>query len=66
MGRTKDEIWTECDLQKLVDFTLGLVEGTPNSAGLERIFSTTGLTRGSLRSRIGVENEKNWLFCTEN
>ena len=40
---------------KLVDFALGLVEGAPNSAGLERIFSTAGITYVSLRSRIGVE-----------
>ena len=39
---------------KLVDFALGLVEGAPNSTGLERIFSTAGITYVSLRSRIGV------------
>ena len=40
----------------LVDVALALVSGVPNSAGLERCFSTTGMTYGKLRNQMEAEN----------
>ena len=39
----------------LVDVALALVSGVPNSGGLERCFSTTGMTYGKLRNQMEAE-----------
>ena len=39
----------------LVDVACSIVEAVSSSAGLERYFSTMGLTYGRLRSSLGVE-----------
>ena len=50
----------------LVDVALALVSGVLNSAGLERYFSTTGMTYGKLRNQMEAENVANLPFSTAN
>ena len=40
----------------LVDVALTLVSGVPNSAELERCFSTTGMTYGKLKTKWRLKN----------
>ena len=48
--------------QLLVDFACSLVTAVASSAGLERYFSTLGLTYGKLRSSLGVEKAGKMAF----
>ena len=50
----------------LVDVAPALVSGVPNSAGLERCFSTTGRTYGKLRNQMEAEKCGNLHFSTTN
>ena len=39
----------------IVNVAMGIVTRVPNSAGLERCFSTAGMTYGKLRTQMDVE-----------
>ena len=49
---------------KLVQIACSIVTAVASSAGLERYFSTLGLTYGTLRSSLGVEKAGKMAFCS--
>ena len=50
------------EIVKLVQIACSIVTAVASSAGLERYFSTLGLTYGTLRSSLGVEKAGKMAF----